>query len=108
MTVRMTGFRENDGSITCRLASSILEECIDLPPDQLKIMIKNEESRQKGDSIVTEGAKTVLGRLKPLLLCTFVLYKTAVEFFHSSSSSYTESTVDGDEPVLLLMSCDTF
>jgi hypothetical protein len=96
MTIKMSGADVNEGSITCRLSNSILEKCIGVPPDQLRNLHRNEETRRMADNYINEGAKTALTCLKNLVSCNFCLSLSKDETLPSS--------IDGDHPVLELIS----
>jgi hypothetical protein len=105
----MTGTDVKDGdSITCRLSNSILEACIGVPPDQLRILSQNEDTKQKANSTTSDGVKKALDQLRKLVSCNFKLLLSKDEMFPSSApDGGIISQVDGDDqPILMLNSFD--
>jgi len=102
----MTGIDVKDGeSITCRLSNSILEKCIGIPADQLRVLNQNEETKHKGNAAISDGVKRALDQLRNLVSCNFKLLLSKDERFSSSVQSTILAQVDSDDqPIVVLNS----
>lgn len=96
MTCKMTGTNEEDGTLTCKLSSAIIEPFMGVSPGDMRKL--HRADKERSNKVVSEGGHQILSDLRILAPCHMKLLYPEEQF------QDIPKQIDGDMPVLVFCS----